>query len=232
MPRPKRTKSTAPTKPPELPALDAPKLIDTLAHIQLNTLDIGAGCVELGISKDQLADLVEAGGEPLAAAVRQRMESMRTHPDRVLSLSTNAVTDAAEELARRIKDEGHTMTTSELNQSIANLEKLAGLSESRKQEIKDADKASDEKAEGYMLLQDYRSADRRLINIIVGPGHPCRIPVRKFDPLATKEQRRQHTLDILNRFFPRCPKTGDFLNLPEHIAKGVQFMEPPFNSWG
>ena len=186
--------------------------------------------MELGIEKADLEELVEAGGEALAAAVRQRVESLRTHPDRVLGLSTKAVTDAAEELARRIREEGHVMTTAELNQCIGNLEKLAGISETRKQEIKESAHADGDAPTGTLMLQDYR--DNRLTLITVGPKHPCRVGLpTKFTASESPEARRQRTTDLLNQYFPRDPETGAILNMAEHIAQDVTFLEPPFNTW-
>lgn len=204
-------------------------LIAALADVELGNSSLNEAADKLGIDPGELLGIVEQDEGNLVAAVAEAVSTLRTDPDRVITTSTTAIADATDVLAKRIRSEGHLMSTSELTSSLSTLEKMSQIGLRQAQQIKESMRQEDDdRPSGCLSVMDHRplpDGQPGFRWLFLPPSHPARRDCRRFDPRDSVESRKAELLHWLNVWFPVHPITGEFVDLVGLVGDGVVIID-------
>lgn len=166
---------------PRSPKLRSPvvdsRALEVLIALSHGEIEVAAAASFLNQTEEEFIEFVGAHPD-LVREAEATAKKQRLDPEKTLERSSSGLAAAISVLATRIENNGSEMTTGELVQASALLEKLLALSEQRKAEIKGGVAGAD-KAEGGQLpimIQDTRpcpvTGKPRLAIYGIPPGHP------------------------------------------------------------
>lgn len=197
MPRPSKSKR---------PSDDA--IVETLILIALGDLEVEDAAQALNLTPDQLETIVSKN-PALADAADTRAREIQSDPGRTMETSQRGLAAIAATLAKRVQEQPHAMTVGEMVSAGGLLEKIAGVSEKRKLELKseiDPGKAGGHESRLPVLFVDDRpnpvTGKQRLMICMVTPDSPAWIDTS--DP-----QFQTPHFDWVNHYLPLSPETGE-----------------------
>lgn len=165
---PTKPKATASSSPP------ADRILDILASLAVGEIETAAAAALAGMDEATFIGFVEDHPHLLDQA-EEKARQLRQSPERTIERSTSGLAGAVEVLAARIERDGATMLTSELVAASQLMEKILGISESRKQEIRSqTDASQSDQAKLPIVVQDTRpnpiTQAARLCVFVIPPG--------------------------------------------------------------
>ena len=197
-------------KPPKsIPPTDA-RIVDTLTLVALGELEVEDAAASLGLTPEELETLVTKN-PTLANEADNRAREIQTDPDRTLQTSQRGLAAIAAALAKRAQDQSPALSVAEMVSAGGLLEKIAGVSEKRKLEIKsevDPTKATSNGGRLPLLICDDRpnplTGEDRVAVYMVTPDSP--FWVDSSDPAF-----QAPGFCWLNHYAPLSPTTGEVL---------------------
>ena len=193
--------------------------VETLTALALGQIDIPDAAATLGLSEEAFLKYTDQN-PPLLAEAEERAQALRLCPERTLARSNAGLSAAIETLAVRLETSGSDMTTGELVQASTLLEKLIGLSESRKAEVKSGSRPQETERLPLLVLDTRPNAvteARRLKLILIPPDSPLWVD-------ATKPDYQTPAFDWLEHFCPLSPTTGEALEVGL-LTRGGRYMD-------
>ena len=190
---------------PTPPGPSTESLFDVLVALSLGEVETDTAAASLGLSLEAFVDLVEARTD-LVRQAEERARALRQSPERTLQRSTAGLSAAVEVLAARIERDGDSMSSDELVKVSALLEKLIGLSEARKLELKAQTSAGEDGAALPCLILDARphpvTGAARMAVYLVAPGGYGWVDF-------AKPEFQRPAFDWLEHYAPLDPVTGE-----------------------
>jgi len=154
------------------------RIIDTLTLVALGELEVVDAAAELNLTSEELEALVTKN-PTLADEADTRAREIQTDPDRTLQTSQRGLAAIAATLAKRVQDQSHALSVAEMVTAGGLLEKIAGVSEKRKLELKnevDPTKTSNNGGRLPLLISDERpnpvTGEERLALYMLTPDSP------------------------------------------------------------
>lgn len=111
------------------------RIVGALTLVALGELEVDDAAASLNLTAEELEALVTKN-PTLADEADTRAREIQTDPDRTLQTSQRGLAAIAATLAKRVQDQSHTLSVAEMVTAGNLLEKIAGVSEKRKLEIK------------------------------------------------------------------------------------------------
>lgn len=197
-------------KPPKsVPPPDA-RIVETLTLVALGELEVEDAAASLGLSSEELEALVTKN-PTLANDADARAREIQTDPDRTLQTSQRGLAAIAATLAKRVQDQSHALSVAEMVTAGNLLEKIAGVSEKRKMEIKteiDPVKTLHNGGREPLLICDDRpnplTGEDRVAVYMITPDSPLWVDFS--DPAF-----REPNFCWLEHYAPLSPTTGELL---------------------
>ncbi len=186
------------------------QIVAILTNLATGQLAAETVAASLGLDLDGLEALVTTHPE-LAEQASQRARELQSDPDETLSVSQQGLHNAATALARRIQENPDSMTVPELVSAGGLLEKLAGIAERRKLELKNEIDPGKEKNTSRVpiYVEDQRpnpaTGAKRFVVRLVMPDSPAWVDF-------TDPQFQAPAFDWLNHFYPLSIETGECLH--------------------
>lgn len=222
MPRPASTKPSSP--------IPRETLIAHLVDIDLGIRTLAQVASILKIQEDDLIAHVEAD-PTLADEVAAAVAALKADPEIAVRRSVEGLNAVADALARRVATESENMTTSELSQAGALLDKISALSAQRVVEAKAKAKPDDDPASTMPVgcwddrpRPDGRSA---VMVLYLPPDHAASREAHAitFDREMTDEKRKAERHAWLDRWFP-LDASGRVHDIAYKIGRGGWWMTP------
>jgi len=186
------------------------RIIDTLTLVALGELEVVDAAAELNLTSEELEALVTKN-PTLADEADTRAREIQTDPDRTLQTSQRGLAAIAATLAKRVQDQSHALSVAEMVTAGGLLEKIAGVSEKRKLELKnevDPTKTSNNGGRLPLLICDERpnplTGEERVAVYMVTPDSP--FWVDSSDPAF-----QTPGFCWLKQYAPLSPTTGEVL---------------------
>lgn len=200
------------------------RILEILASLAIGEIETATAASLAGMDESSFLDYVESNPNLLEQA-EENARRLRQSPERTIERSTSGLASAVETIAARIERDGANMPTPELVAASNLLEKLIGLSESRKAEIKA--QSSDEREQTAKLpivIEDTRrnpvSGKERFAIYLIPHG------AFGWVDFSDEKFRPPH-FDWLSRFAPLSPQTGECLHqsVKELLDGGARYMD-------
>lgn len=183
-------------------------VIETLVLIALGDLEVEDAAQALNLTSDQLEKIVSEN-PALADAADARARELQSNPDHTLETSQRGLAAIAATLAKRVQEQPHAMSVGEMVSAGGLLEKIAGVSEQRRLQLKseiDPGKAGSRETRLPILFVDDRpnpvTGKQRMMICMVTPDSPAWIDTS--DP-----QFQIPHFDWVNHYLPLSPETGE-----------------------
>ena len=196
-------------KPQTISPPDA-RIVDTLTLVALGELEVEDAAASLGLTPDELEALVTQN-PALADEADTRAREIQTDPDRTLQTSQRGLAAIAATLAKRVQDQSHALSVAEMVTAGNLLEKIAGVSEKRKLELKteiDPVKTSSNGGRFPLLICDDRP------NPLTGGGRVAVYMLTPDSPFwvdSSDPAFQAPGFCWLNHYAPLSPTTGEVL---------------------
>lgn len=193
-------------------------IIETLSLLAMGEIEAADAAAALGLDLPGLEDLVESHPD-LAEQAAEKAKALQTDPDHTLAVSQQGLHNAAMALARRLQENPDALTVNEMVSAGGLLEKIAGVSEKRKLEIKaEVIGESPTSKPGDRLplfITDTRpnptNGSPRLLTLLIEHEHPAWVD-------TTDPQFQSPQYDWLDHHLPLSPETGQPLDLQNLTA--------------
>ena len=183
-------------------------IVETLILIALGELEVEDAAQTLNLTPDELETLV-AEDPTLAEQADTRAREIQSNPDRTLETSQRGLAAIASTLAKRVQEQPHAMSVGEMVSAGGLLEKIAGVSEQRKLQLKneiDPGKEGHNETRLPLLFVDDRpnpvTGKQRLLICMVTPESPAWIDT------ADPKNQSPH-FDWVNHHLPLSPISGE-----------------------
>jgi hypothetical protein len=184
------------------------RITEVLTLISLGELEVADAAQALNLTPDELETIVSKKPE-LADAADTRAREIQANPERTLETSQRGLASIAATLTKRVQEQPHAMTVGEMVSAGSLLEKIAGVSEKRKLELKsEIDPARPDARERRLplLFVDDRpnpvTGKQRLMIIMVPSDSPSWVDTS--DP-----QFQTPHFDWVGHYLPLSPETGE-----------------------
>lgn len=193
---------------------DEEEIINVLTNLGTGELEPEMAAASLGLTLDELEALVTSHPN-LVNEASSRAREVQNDPDATLQVSQQGLHSAAAALARRITAHADDLQVSELVAGAGLLEKLAGVAERRKLELKAAlDSSTDKASARYPLVIFDNRTDKHRIFLIT-PESPHWVD-------TTDPRFQSPRYDWLARHAPLNRRTGEVMTaqLEKLLAAG------------
>lgn len=196
------------SRPPKSKRPSDDTIIETLTLIALGDLEVEDAAQALNLTPDQLETIVSEN-PALADAADTRAREIQSDPDRTLETSQRGLAAIASTLAKRVQEQPHAMTVGEMVSAGGLLEKIAGVSEQRKLQLKneiDPGKEGHNETQLPLMLVDNRpnpvTGKQRLMICMITPNSPAWVDTR--DP-----RFQTPNFSWVDHHLPLSPQTGE-----------------------